>query len=476
MEFIISDNEFIDRVKSKLKNAKQFRDIVMKGDLQKFYGNVVYKEYKDLIIDKDPTYYRMKSSKANNYAYRSGNPVIVFINKTITDPNDPNRRKNISSEDDFRSYTGMTTDLFLKQVENGDIIPTRSKADWYDDNKFLQLFFEKWNKKLDNKPPIYANAVEDVLTDVNKDFWIIKENDLNKKYKFLKNMNVQPDNELSPVNALFYFAQRLTWLELNGMQPFIDDIESLLYSYKKNGDYDYFKLAELATFHGHQCFSVRSFYSMGSVVTFSVEDYIRTVKTVNNLWNIRKKRGIISNIVLSLSIPLSYYLSESRDKIQFALPKTKTIKEVEKTYDNFIKKDLTDIRDEATIMENRFVDSMSLLQTKGDFKTNDLSEIRNELSNTYKNYIQEVENSKITPHNWINSLIEIGRSGPIFPSEDFYENLLTIIEQSNVFNWINDKLCQERLNKFYVKSLLPNSGVTISVWSEGKTDWIEKIG
>jgi hypothetical protein len=251
MDLKTQDEEKIETVKDILTGKNHFKEIVCRGELKSFYAQDIYPEYKDLIIEKEPTYYRKGSGLARDYAYRSNNPVIVYL------------RPDIRDEDALYRYTGMETDLFLTQVKNNEIIPTRGLWTEYKDNDFYKEFFDKWEttEELAKKPPVFANVIESCL--IGEDFWRATATELEKKYPFLKNRMVKPVLELEPFDAVRFFAEKMSYLELIGMNDLTGDVKNLLKEYRSTQDSDKLKNAEMIIFYAHQIFSAKPFYSFG---------------------------------------------------------------------------------------------------------------------------------------------------------------------------------------------------------------------
>lgn len=456
------EEEEIDDVRRFFRYPTDFRELVRKGELKEFYGWRVYPAYKDLFVDKEPTYYRKGSSLARNYAYRNANPVIVYL------------IPNAYSEKDFRNYTGMTTDFFLKQVENNEIIPMRGLSKDYEGNSFYENFFEKWGKHLGEKPPVFANAVEFALTEERgeiKDFWESKANELEEDFSSLKGKKIQPAPELSPKDCIRFFAERFGWLELIGMEDFVRDVKSLLHEYNKKGDEELLNNAGIITFHGHQIFSVKAFYSKGSTVTFSIEDYKRATETIRRLWKRREERGRLVNVLTQMSIPLSYYISEVKKVLTFAIPKTETKWEEEQVYHKFKKnEDVFEARNEETIMENQHMADLKNVQKHGGIEIGAFDDSRRELGEIVGVYMDSLMETKMAPHDWAKTVFEIGSTIAPIPM-----SIKELIPSPDILSAINELIRTGKIKEYFEKTILPSIGAQISVWEEGKTPKWDEI-
>lgn len=452
----------IDDVRRLLRDPTDFRELLIKGELKDFYGWRVYPEYKDLFVHKEPTYYRKGSSLARNYTYRGVNPVIVYL------------IPNAYSEEDFRNYTGMTTDFFLKQVENNEIIPMRGLSKGYEGNSFYENFFEKWGKHLGEKPPVFANAVEFALTEERgeiKDFWESKTNELEEDFPSLKGKKIQPAPELSPKDCIRFFAERFGWLELIGMEDFVSDVKFLLHEYNKKGDEEILNNAGIITFHGHQIFSVKAFYSKGSTVTFSIEDYKRATEMIRRLWKKREERGRLVNVLMRMSIPLSYYISEVKKVLTVAIPKTETKEEEEEVYRKFKKNEkVSDARNEATLMENQHMLDLKNVQKHGGIEIGALDDSRREFVECVDKYRDTLMETKMAPHDWAKTVFEIGSTIAPIPM-----SIKDLITSPDIWSAINELIRTGRIKEYFEKTILPSIGAQISVWEEGKTPKWDEI-
>jgi hypothetical protein len=453
------EEEEKDRVRKFLKDPKKdFRKIVKKDQLKDFYGGIVYPEYKDLFVEKEPTYYRKDSSLARDYAYRNANPVIIILDTRIQE------------EKDFRDYTGMTSDFFLKQVENDEIIPLRFLSNAYEGNTFYEDFFEKWGRRLEKKPPVYANAVESVLTgESEREFWEDKENELEDRFKFLKGKKIQPTPELSSKDCIEYFAQRLTWLELIGREDIVKEVEFLLYEYgKKRDEIILNEEAGLLAFHGHQIFSVKAFYSLGSCVTFSLKDYDRATKTIKRLLKKREERGSLVNALVQMYIPLSYFISNVKKALVFGIPKAEGKKEEEQAYDRFKKsEEIDDARNDTTIVENQHMLDLKNVQKRGGVEIGIVDESRGKLAEEHEKLYDSSREIIEAPHGFLKTGFDIGSTITVNIPPTSIKGLVT---SPDTLSAINELIRTERIKRFE-ESIVP---VEISVWQEGKMpSWYE---
>lgn len=448
MDLKTQDEEKIEKVNQVLKDNEHFKKIARVGKLKTFYARHIYPEYGELIVKKEPTYYRKGSGLARDYAYRSSNPVIVFL------------KPNIKKEREFYSYTGMESDLFLTMIENNEIIPTRGFWKEYEGNEFYENLFYKWdnNDKLDKKPPVFANVIEFFLG--GEDFWKSTADELKKKIPCLVGMTVKPVPELDSYDAVRFFAERIRYLELIGMNDFAGDIYNLLNEFKLTKKSNYLKNAIMLLFYGHQIFSAKSFYSFGSTVTFSNTDYITASKKIEELWKKREERQKLGNTLIRMYIPLSSYVSNIKKSLEFLIPKKTTISEDEKIYENFYEKTL-DYREEATLAENQCNNDLQDLPQKG---IDSLDASRIKLVECVEGYRTSLIDNVAVPHNWLNTGFEIGSTISIEPATSLSDFILN----PDIFSAINQLLKTKRELKYLSENILPSTGTKISVWEKGK--------
>jgi len=448
MDLKTQDEEKIENVKQVLENKEYFKKIARLGGLKTFYAQHIYPEYEDLIIKKEPTYYRKGSGLARDYAYRSSNPVIVFL------------KPNITEERELFRYTGMESDLFLTQVENNEIIPTRGLWKEYEGNDFYKNFFDKWdtNDNLDKKPPVFANVTESFLS--GEDFWKAEANELEKKFPFLIGMKVKPVPELESHDAVRFFAERICYLELIGMNDFAGDVKNLLKEFKLTKKSDNLKNAIMIIFYGHQIFSVKSFYSFGSTVTFSNTDYFTATEKIEEIWKKRDERKKLGHTLIRMYMPLSSYISNVKKNLEFLIPKKTTKSEDEKVYENFYEI-ISDYREEATSAENQCNNDLQDFPQKG-IDSLDVSRIK--LVECVEGYRESLIDSIAVPHKWLNTGFEIGSTISIEPST----SLSDLILNPDIFSAINELFKKNRQWKYLSENILPSTGTKISVWETGK--------
>lgn len=458
MDLKTQDEEKIETVIDILTGKSHFKEIVCRGELKSFYAQNIYPEYEDLIIEKEPTYYRKGSGLARDYAYRSNNPVIVFL--------DPEIRK----EDVFYEYTGMGTDLFLTQVINNEIIPTRGLWKEYEGNDFYKKFFDKWETsgELDKKPPVFANIIESCLS--GEDFWRATATELEKKFPFLEKRRVKPVPELKSSDAVRFFAERISYLELIGMNDLAGDVKNLLKEYKSTQESDKLRNAEMIIFYAHQIFSAKSFYSFGSTVTFSNTDYRTATEKIKEMWEKRDERNKLGKTLIRMCMPLSSYISNAKKSLGFSIPEKNTC-ENKKVYEEFYEKfyeNTSDCREEATSAENQCIDYLRDLPHIG---IDLLDDSREKLVECVDGYRESLLDSVAKPHKWLGTVFEIGSTISIEPAT----SLSNLILSPDIFSAINEYCKTKRELNYLNQNILPSTGTKISVWETGKTEFKEVL-
>jgi len=451
MDLKTQDEEKIEKVKDVLTGKSHFKEIVCSGELKSFYAKNIYPEYKDLIIKKKPTYYRKGSGLARDYAYRSNNPVIVYL------------KSDIRGEDDLYEYTGMGTDLFLTQVKNNEIIPTRGLWKEYEDNDFYKEFFDKWGKsgELDKKPPVFANVIESCL--IGNDFWEATATKLKKNFPFLEEIMVQPVPELKPINAVKFFAEKISYLELIGMNDLTGDVKDLLKEYRSTKESDKLINAEMIIFYAHQIFSAKSFYSFGSTVTFSNTDYRIATETIKQMWGNRDERNKLGKTLIRMFMPLSLYISNAKKSLVLSIPE-KSTHENKNVYGKFYEKfyeNTSDCREEATSAENQCIDYLQNVSKNGIDLVDDY---RGKLVECVDGYRESLLDGVTKPHRWLETVFEIGSTISIEPATSLNDLILI----PNIFSAINECYKTHRELKYLNENLLPSTGTKISVWETGK--------
>lgn len=457
MDFKTEDEIKIESVKDILTDKSHLKKIMRSGELKSFYAQYIYPEYKDLIIEKEPTYYRKGSGLARDYAYRSNNPVIVFL------------KPNIRGEDDLYEYTGMGTDLFLTQVKNNEIIPTRGLWNEYEGNNFYKEFFDKWAKsgELDKKPPVFANVIESSL--IGNDFWEATATKLKKNCPFLEEIMVQPVPELEPTNAVKFFAEKISYLELIGMNDLTEDVKNLLKEYGSTKESDKLKNAEMIIFYAHQIFSAKSFYSFGSTVTFSNTDYLTATEMIKKIWDNRDERNKLGTTLIEMFMPLSSYISNVKKSLTFSIPEKSTHENInvyEKFYETFYE-NTSDCREEATSAENQCSNYLQNLPNK-DIDL--LDDYRGKLVECVDGYRESLLDSVAKPHKWLRTGFEICSTILIEPATSFKDLLLV----PDILSTINEYWEKKRELNYLYENILPSTGTNISVWETGKITEFEE--
>jgi hypothetical protein len=458
----------IKRMKSALDNRALF-NYIFSGELKKLYATV-YPDYKTLILKKNPTYYRKESAIAMDYSMKDTNPVIVFLNPSIT------------QEGQFIEYTGMSTQIFLEKLNNDEIIPTRDYYYRYTNveysNKFYMDFFKEWNKKASDRPPVFANTLSATFSGERDPPWKTEYLYLMEQYPFLAG-TVKTHPELGEKRTLDFFAERFFWMRTIGRQEYVDDILFLLNKYSKNQtDKQLFDNVIAMTKYGHQIFSAHKYYAMGSTVTFSVNDYRETVELINRLIQDRKNRNVFIDSLIGISLPLSCFLEHNLKKslirsFDIIFPSKKNLfRDNESDYHKFQKdSDWIEGREQFTDNENKLQENLEKV-SKGHFiSASKISDNREELAESLHNYNQCVLNSKMRIGDYVKTSIEYCNTFELTTIlscglESAFETALESLKlMPALINHIQTRKWQE----YYNDTVLPCTGVPIAVWTSGET-------
>lgn len=184
------DNEIQFFSANQNQRKKNILDCISKGRLLKeTIIDQVYPEWKMLIGDKDPTYFRIdvSSRKADAYSDLNKRPLLVVP--------PPNRLKD---EDTFSGYYGMNSSLFVKKVRDGLIVPQILwPTEYLQLSDFGKSLFNQWleDEGLHEKMPlVFANRIQRLFGgELSATGWVAK---------YHKKLDVIPEEEQIAVPGL----------------------------------------------------------------------------------------------------------------------------------------------------------------------------------------------------------------------------------------------------------------------------------
>lgn len=459
-----NEEDIIARTEKVIKNSSHFQEIINthRNDVKNFFGENIFIQYKELFVDKYPTYYRIESGKLCKYPFRSENPVIVFLDNRL-------------DEEQFINYFGINCKEFLYFVKYGEIIPFCDHWQQYEASAFYKSLFSKWFRELDDKPPLYGNVIERVLQNSHQ-FWQNWQNQINELFGHYSNIGIRPGTGLMKQDFSRYFAERLTWLDFCNLKPITKLIWKILKRYKKSKDKEMLTLAKNLTFYSHQILSSKYFYSMGSVVTISVHDYYKIIRYLNALTNYlehtSKLRDLIIDLITfkdSLTMLNLCNIAEKTEKPLVKLPKEQSPNTLMKIYHKCKKnRNWVTYRRELTKYENNYYKTSEihkLIKSGGIEKANKL---RDNLCNSCNNLRESYLENRLRKYEWTDQAMEYVETFP-FSKIPMIHNTGPILQMG--VQKLHELIKQQKINKeseLFDKEIIfiPTQMV---VWEVGKS-------
>lgn len=235
----------------------------------------VYPEWKNLIGEVDPTYYRIDVSerKADAYSDLGKHPLLVVL------PPD-----KLRDEGTFVEYFGMTPSGFLKKVKDGLIIPQILWPEEYSSiTDFGVQFLNHWleEEELHEKRPlVFANRIQRLFGGkLSAREWVEKYKDEFKEIKCDEEVEVPG---LGRRNALEHLCERYGFFKLFWEEG-AKILENLYERYKKTKERDLIQFMADFAFAGHLYRTSHLLYSKGSIVTASQGDLKIVIRNFNKL-------------------------------------------------------------------------------------------------------------------------------------------------------------------------------------------------
>lgn len=282
----------------------------------------VYPEWKKLIAEAEPTYYRIDVSQRKADAYSDYNkaPLLVAL--------PPNR---LEDEDAFAVYFGMDCNLFVKKIKDGLIIPQILwPTEYRQMTHFCKQFFNRWleDEKLHEQTPLlFANRIQKLFGgELSASGWVDK---YRQKFKAVKNEEVEVPG-LGKKRAIEHLCERYGFFTL-----FWEDgariLQGLSERYTRSKEGGLLQVMSDFAFAGHQHRTAHILYCKGSVVTASAGDLKIAIK------NFAKVVDILGHRVSPEVMFLVVWISEVKQKIErlpeFVIARIKDLKDRERYYD-----------------------------------------------------------------------------------------------------------------------------------------------
>ncbi len=440
------------RVKGKEAKGKKLTDAIREGKaLREVIFKEVYPEWQFLIREgKHPTYFRIDVSerKADAYSDRSESPLLVVL--------PPNK---LMAEDNFFDYFGITSDVFLRKVEHGLIIPQilwpTDYAECIEKSEFCKKFFDNWleNEELHKKPLLFANRIQELLGgEPSAKKWKERYGD---KFKSVEGKEIEVPG-LKKSEASEYLAERYGFLSLT-WEDGARILEELLKLYEKGklplqfvGNF---------TFTGHQFRASHILYSKGGVVTTSIGDVRRSLKNIRKVANIFGSDFSPEFLYLWSWI---YWIKEQVEKLQaLVIPIARVKPSDRKKYYEETRKD--DERRESlkkiTETENKIIDMT--INKQGFENPDEIEVLMDDLQ-------QEMEKLRLATGRYERIVTEFAPTAITLGAELLLPYLPPEVTRP-VSSPIEDIL--RGVARDMTKLTFKDFVVPVSVWQQGKSKW-----
>lgn len=408
------NKESIERARNQV-GASGLEDIYSSDDLMQLYSEIHSGSgFKKQLTEHTPTYYRKETALARDYRWRDANPVIVYM---------PHWTENGRTlKETFKKYTGLYIEGFLQQVELGYIIPVFGDASEYknDSNEmydFYQEFFDTWDEKLNNKKPIFANALERAalledkiaqeqfdsqeLFDVQ--FWKPEFEYLKNKYPQLMDIEeITPTEELKTRDPGRYFAERMFMLRKAGFDGIHKICEDYLNKYTETGDKGWLNDATVFLFYAQMMYNSPVFRCMGGKKTYSMSDYVDGIQFLRGLIERRDDHNIVVRTISNLYTPISKHVVTNYKPLSFPMPSDND--ECESAVDA---RSIVRERDKFTDVQSELREEITEC-IQGSSDISEVREQRTELRECMDNYISLVEEDLGIPYDILATGFDIG--------------------------------------------------------------------
>ncbi|WP_048130646.1 hypothetical protein [Methanolacinia petrolearia] len=412
-------------------------------EFKKFYGNEIYTEYKDLFTDTCPSYYRIESGNVLDFILKSKNPVIVFL------------KPNIYNEEQFIKYLGISVNHFFEimKEEKPGIIPFCDKPGSYKIdsgsgkyNPFYAELFNEWfdNDLLSKRPPLYGNALESAFirpAPKQNDLWIEYKEELENNFPNIYHAKVQPDKKLDKHEFGNYFAERLARLEMLDLMPIHEIIWNMLVQCNNSQKQQDLDVTARLMFYCHQIFSVSTFYSKGSVLTLSKNDYDNILYSLNRMAKelsdsskfAPQMKNKIRRILPSLYGLSSRQIAGIEEKLPLCFPGDLGSEKQLELWQKMMKNDsLYDDRTDCMKYENEYTKSQSDY-VQGFRELGNLNEKWEPFYEEMKNLRDSYMKYSLGPYKWVRSSCEV----------------LSTLPLGNISGYIIDILSEQDIGSFF---------------------------